>query len=134
MLRFDLLSVKTIVSLVFKKILSVFRTWKNCEFVCKNKLNYFVRKFQFLETLLFNKFLVINKNCLVHVYCDYFSRKLIGKLSVSHELKIYSRLSLNGHLYKTDTSVKRTPKVGPCLSLLLLFDSLEDGHLSKMDT
>ena len=36
----------------------------------------------------------------------------------------YSRLSLNGHLYKTDTSVKRTPRVGPCLSLLLLVDSL----------
>ena len=31
---------------------------------------------------------------------------------------IYSRLSFNGHLYKTDTSVKRTPRVGPCLSLL----------------
>ena len=46
----------------------------------------------------------------------------------------YSRLSLDGHLYKTDTSVKRTPRVGPCLSLLLLFDSLKDGHLSKMDT
>ena len=38
--------------------------------------------------------------------------------------QIYGRLSLNGHLYKTDTSVKRTPRVGPCLSLLLLFDSL----------
>ena len=37
---------------------------------------------------------------------------------------MYSRLSLNGHLYKMDTSVKRTPRVGPCLSLLLLFDSL----------
>ena len=36
----------------------------------------------------------------------------------------YSRLSLNGHLYKTNTSVKRTPRVGPCLSLLPLFDSL----------
>ena len=36
----------------------------------------------------------------------------------------YSRLSLNGHLYKTDTSVKWTPRVGPCLSLLPLFDSL----------
>ena len=32
----------------------------------------------------------------------------------------YSRLSLNGHLYKTDTSLKRTPRVGPCLSLLPL--------------
>ena len=25
-----------------------------------------------------------------------------------------------GHLYKTDTSVKRTPRVGPCLSFLPL--------------
>ena len=36
----------------------------------------------------------------------------------------YSRLSLNGHLYKMDTSLKRTPNVGPFLSLLPLFDSL----------
>ena len=46
----------------------------------------------------------------------------------------YSGLSFNGHLYKVDTSVKQTLRVGPCLSLLLLFDSLYDGHLSKMDT
>ena len=38
--------------------------------------------------------------------------------------RMYSQLSLKGHLYKTDTSVKRTPRVGPCLSLLPLFDSL----------
>ena len=38
--------------------------------------------------------------------------------------KGYSHLSINGHLYKTDTSVKRTLRVGPCLSLLPLFDSL----------
>ena len=30
--------------------------------------------------------------------------------------KVYSRLSLNGHVYKTNTSVKRTPRVGLCLS------------------
>ena len=36
----------------------------------------------------------------------------------------YSRLSPSGHLYKTDTSVKWTPRVGPFLSLLPLFDSL----------
>ena len=30
--------------------------------------------------------------------------------------KVYSRLSLNGHLYKTDTSVKRTPRAAPRLS------------------
>ena len=46
----------------------------------------------------------------------------------------YSWLSLKGHLYKMDTSLKWTPRVGPCLSLLLLFDSLQDGHLSKTDT
>ena len=32
-------------------------------------------------------------------------------------------LSLNRHLCKMDTSVKRTLRVGPCLSLLLLFNS-----------
>ena len=41
-----------------------------------------------------------------------------------HLKKWYSRLSLNGHLYKTDTPLKQTPRVGPCLSLLPLFDSL----------
>ena len=45
-----------------------------------------------------------------------------------------SELSLYVHLYKTDTSVKRTPRVGPCLSLHPLFDSLWDGHLSKTNT
>ena len=29
----------------------------------------------------------------------------------------------------TDTSVKRTPRVGPCLCLFPSFDSLLDGHL-----
>ena len=37
-----------------------------------------------------------------------------------------SRLFLNGHHYKTDISVKRTPKVGPSLSL--------QSTLSKTDT
>ena len=36
--------------------------------------------------------------------------------------KEYSWLYLNGHLYKTNISVKRTPRVGPCLSWLHLFD------------
>ena len=39
---------------------------------------------------------------------------------------IYSQLSLDGLLYKTDTSVKRTSRVCPCLSVLPLF---ADGHL-----
>ena len=43
---------------------------------------------------------------------------------VYNPYKYYSRLSLNGHLYKTDTLAKWTPRVGPCLSLLPLLDSL----------
>ena len=54
---------------------------------------------------------------------------IIERRTPRHELfkysfDVYSRLSLNGHLYTTDTSVKRTLRVGPCLSLLPLFDSL----------
>ena len=37
---------------------------------------------------------------------------------------LYSRLSLNRHLFKTDTLLKWKSRVGPCLSLLLLVDSL----------
>ena len=44
-------------------------------------------------------------------------------------LAIYRQLSLNGHLYKMDISIKRTPRVGQYLSLPSLFDSLQDGHL-----
>ena len=53
---------------------------------------------------------------------------------------IWQTLRFNGHLelvpdfpnslylnlYKTDTSVKQTLRVGSCLSLLSLFDSLKD--------
>ena len=42
----------------------------------------------------------------------------------------YNRLSLNRHLYKK-TLVERTPRAGPYLSLILLFDSLKDGRHSK---
>ena len=37
---------------------------------------------------------------------------------------VYSRLSLNGHLYKTDTSVKRTLRVGPCQSFYSFYLTL----------
>ena len=50
--------------------------------------------------------------------------KLKSSENMTKKHMVYSRLSLNGHLYKTDTSVKRTPRVGPCLSLLPLFDFL----------
>ena len=48
----------------------------------------------------------------MHFIADKKCRKRSGFVN-------YSQLSLNGHLYTTDTSVKRTPIsaiVGPCLS------------------
>ena len=56
----------------------------------------------------------------LHISCGWFHRSV----TKSRAIFMYSRLSLNGHLYKMDTSLKRTPRVGPCLSLLPLFDSL----------
>ena len=50
--------------------------------------------------------------------------KKISWLDQAISYQKYSRPSLNGHLYKTDTSVKRTPRVGPCLSQLPIFDFL----------
>ena len=45
----------------------------------------------------------------------------LDKANCTQIIKInYSRLSLNGHLYKTDTSLKRTPRVGPVLYSLYL--------------
>ena len=43
---------------------------------------------------------------------------LLIAIFVGKKMKIYvcSRLSLNGHLYQRDTSLKRTPRVCPCLS------------------
>ena len=43
-------------------------------------------------------------------------------------------ITLNRDLFKMDTSVKWTPRVGPFFSLLPLIDSLQNGHLCKMDT
>ena len=53
--------------------------------------------------------------------CFYLSQGIYWTLT---PVMIYSRLSLNVHLYKMDTSVKQTPRVGLCLSLLILFNSL----------
>ena len=36
---------------------------------------------------------------------------------------ICSRLSLYGHFYKMDTSIKQTPRAGPCLLFVPLLDS-----------
>ena len=49
---------------------------------------------------------------------------------IRSSLSLLSTLSY-GHLYKMDTSVKRSPRVGPSLSLL---STLSYGHLYKMDT
>ena len=52
-----------------------------------------------------------------------FVIKSVGLINLLH-YNIYSLLSLNGHLYKTNTSVKQTLRVGPSLSLHPLFDPL----------
>ena len=39
--------------------------------------------------------------------------------------------SLHEYPYKTDSSVTWTPRVSTSLSLVLLVDTLQDGHLSK---
>ena len=48
----------------------------------------------------------------------------------------YSQLSINGHLYKTDTSVRRALGVGPCAPFFshVTVSKLSSGHLSKTDT
>ena len=48
--------------------------------------------------------------------------------------RVYSLLSLNGHLCKTDIPVKRTLRVGPYLSLVPLFDSLYKTDISLRRT
>ena len=51
---------------------------------------------------------------MLSVHCCPFNKQT----TIFHGL--YSQLSLNGHLNKTDTFVTRTPRVGPSLSLLPL--------------
>ena len=52
----------------------------------------------------------------------------------SNKNRWYSRLSLNGHLYKTNTSLKRTPRVGPCLSFYFLYLTLYKTDISLRRT
>lgn len=73
--------------------------------------------------------------------CQSDHSKYIYKKSISQNKKQsmlmnlgLSRLSLNGHFFKTGTLVKRRLGDGFCLSLLPLFDSLQDRHSSKTDT
>ena len=75
-------------------------------------------------------------NLYLHLYRPQQLLVLFHRLywNILLKYKEYSQLSLNGHLYKTDTSVKRTPRVSPCFSLIPLFNSLQDGLLSKTDT
>ena len=73
---------------------------------------------------------IVSSGAYGNCYCVMFSQTkmvvahtTVSKNSLCHS-STYSRLSPNRHLYKTSTSVKRTLRVGPCLSLLPLFDSL----------
>ena len=82
------------------------------------------QKKSLLKKILNNAFETIAANVNHNYVLDPMNKVYWGqKHLLAHQFS-YSRFSLNGHLYKTDTSVKRTLRVGPCLSLLLLFDSL----------
>ena len=64
---------------------------------------------------------------------EFETRELI---TFKPKIQSYSQFSLiNGHLYKTDTSVRPTPCVGPCHFpfILLLLYPIKDGHLSNTD-
>ena len=47
----------------------------------------------------------------------------------SHPWNYYNNYSHLRHLCKMETLLQQTPRVGPCLSLLLLLDFLQDRHL-----
>ena len=57
-------------------------------------------------------------------YFSTWEKKFVSPSSHVMFYLLYSWLSLNRHLYKMDTSLRRTLRVGPCLSLLPLVDSL----------
>ena len=55
---------------------------------------------------------------------DHFCKQTKTLLSVILSVLITVKsLFVNGHLCKTDSSLKWSPRVGPCFSLLLLVDS-----------
>ena len=53
---------------------------------------------------------------------------------VTEAKAIYSQLSLNRHLYKTDTSLKQTPRVGPYTFLYSLYLTLYKTDISLRQT
>ena len=75
----------------------------------------------------------VSTTCEVVIFRVKFTLTPIQDYTRSPWQSYISWLSLNRHLYKTDTSVKWTPGVRPYLSLLPLFDSLYDGHFSKRE-
>ena len=60
-----------------------------------------------------------------------FAASQYSMMSSQLHVHVYSQLSLNGHLYKMDTSIKRTPGVGPC-AVFQSFYCIK--ALYKMDT
>ena len=60
----------------------------------------------------------------VSLYGGYFPYFILFTFTGAKTELVKPFVIQNGHRYKTDTSVKGTPRVGPCLSLFPLFDSL----------
>ena len=94
-------------------------------FLSGNKFLRFSESNQYPALTAFSVWLsTCNRNAYFQTIQQCASAFQCISLFLSERDKLYSQLSLNRHLYKTDTSVKRTPGVGPCFSLLPLFDSL----------
>ena len=124
--------------------LTLFWSFQEIEYIyffgiCKVFVELISKDFSILITIQLRIFPRLNSNIspdfsvkwILHV----LPREYVYLIFISFEAQYrYSRLSPNVHLYKTHTSVKRTPRVGPCFCLFPLFDSLEDGHLFKTNT
>ena len=79
--------------------------------------------FKYLPCILFQAFFSIAGTAVSENLMFHRNTLALRNIFLS-PMCYYSQLSLNRHLYKTDTSVEWTSRVGPCLSLLPLFDSL----------
>ena len=133
--KLDTVKPRQLLRLVKVFLISVTHSKKKNEEI-DSKISWFY--IALLNSLWSNERHVILMGCIgnigvvtaLTVGCAHADRSLLLKNSHSRlnreELwcREWSGLSLNGHLYKTDASLKRTPRVGPCLCLLPLFDSL----------
>ena len=95
-------------------------------FILQNFYSLFYRKLRWINMkkncIPFETYLVIFKNKTLRPSFLLFPclrSRLLSKLLAFPLPKHYSQLSFKGNICKTDTSVRRTPRVGSCLSINL---------------